>query len=92
MMMYCFDNYFTYFVPVLLLLYYTLRFYFPYLSLLAQPVNIIYSLTVYEGVASLLSPRHGLLTEAKPRSIVGVEGTTNLLFPNTQSISILLYR
>jgi hypothetical protein len=27
----------------------------------------------------------------KPRTIVRVEGTTNLLFPNTQSISILLY-
>jgi hypothetical protein len=37
--------------------YYTLRFYFPYLSLLAQPVNIIYLLTGYEGIASLLSPR-----------------------------------
>ena len=39
-------------------IYYTLRFYFPYLSLLAQPVNIIYLLTGYEGIASLLSPRH----------------------------------
>jgi hypothetical protein len=54
--------------------------------------NIIYLLTGYEGIASLLSPRHWLLTEAKPRSIVMVEGTTNLLLPNTQSISILLYR
>jgi hypothetical protein len=54
--------------------------------------NNIYLLTGYEGIASLLSPRHWLLTEAKPRSIVRVEGTTNLLFPNTQSISILLYR
>ena len=44
------------------------------------------------GIASLLSPRLWLLTEAKPRSIVRVEGTTNLLFPNTQSISMLLYR
>ena len=55
-------------------------------------VCIIYLLTGYEGIASLLSPRHWLLNEAKPRSIVRVEGTTNLLFPNTQSISILLYR
>jgi hypothetical protein len=52
----------------------------------------IYLLTGYEGLASLLSPRPLLLTEAKPRSIVRVAGTTNLLFPNTQSISILLYR
>ena len=51
-----------------------------------------YLLTGYEGIASLLSPRLWLLTEVKPRSIVRVEGTTNLLFPNTQSISILLYR
>ena len=43
----------------------------------------IYLLTGYEGIASLLSLRHWLLTEAKPRSIVRVEGTTNLLFPNT---------
>jgi hypothetical protein len=55
-------------------------------------VCIIYLLTGYEGIASLLSLRHWLLNEAKPRSIVRVEGTTNLLFPNTQSISILLYR
>ena len=54
--------------------------------------NSIYLLTGYEGIASLLYPRHWLLTEAKPRSIVRVEGITNLLFPNTQSISILLYR
>jgi hypothetical protein len=54
--------------------------------------NNIYLLTGYEGIASLLSPRHWLLTSASPRSIVKVEGTTNLLFPNTQSISILLYR
>jgi len=27
--------------------------------------NIIYLLTGYEGIASLLSPRHWLLTEAK---------------------------
>ena len=54
--------------------------------------NNIYLLTGYEWIASLLSPRHWLLTEAKSRSIVMVEGTTNLLFPNTQSISILLYR
>ena len=37
---------------------------------------IIYLLTGYEGIASLLSPR---------------QGTTNLLFLNTQSINILLY-
>jgi hypothetical protein len=43
----------------------------------------IYLLTGYEGIASLLSLRHWLLTEAKPRSIVRVEGATNLLFPNT---------
>jgi hypothetical protein len=55
-------------------------------------VCIIYLLTGYEGIASLLSPRHWLLNEAKPRSTVRVEGTTNLPFPNTQSISILLYR
>jgi hypothetical protein len=55
-------------------------------------VCIIYLLTGYEGIASLLSPRHWLLNEAKPRLIVRVEGTTNLLFANTQSISILLYR
>ena len=55
-------------------------------------INIIYLLTRYEGIASLLSTRLWLLTEAKPRSIVRVKGTTNLLFPNTQSISILLYR
>jgi hypothetical protein len=54
--------------------------------------NSIYLLTGYEGIANLLSPRHWLLTEAKPRWIVRVEGTTNLLFPNTQSINILLYR
>ena len=54
--------------------------------------DIIYLLTGYEGIASLLSPRLCLLTEEKPRSIVRVEGTTNLLFPNTQSISILLYQ
>jgi hypothetical protein len=57
-----------------------------------QMLNIIYLLTGYEGIASLLSLRHWLLTEAKPRWIVRVEGTRNLLFPNTQSISILLYR
>jgi hypothetical protein len=45
--------------------------------------NSIYLLTRYEGIVSLLSPRPWLLTEAKPRSIVRVEGTTNLLFPNT---------
>ena len=45
--------------------------------------NSIYLLTGYEGIASLLSLRHWQLTEAKPRSIVRVEGTTNLLFPNT---------
>jgi hypothetical protein len=48
-----------------------------------QNGNIIYLLTGYEGIASLLSLRHWLLTEVKPRSIVRVEGTTNLLFPNT---------
>jgi hypothetical protein len=42
-------------------------------------VNSIYLLTGYEGIASLLSPKHWLLTEAKPRSIVRVEGTTNLV-------------
>jgi hypothetical protein len=51
--------------------------------------NNIYLLTGYEGIASLLSPRHWLLTEAKPVSIVKVEGTTNLLFPNTQSYVII---
>jgi hypothetical protein len=55
-------------------------------------IDNIYLLTGYEGIASLLSPRLWLLTEAKPRSIVRVKGTTNLLFPNTQSISILSYR
>jgi hypothetical protein len=40
------------------------------------------------GIASLLSPRPWLLTPASPRSIVSVSGTTNLLFPHTQSISI----
>jgi hypothetical protein len=54
-------------------------------------VNIIYLLTGYEGIASLLFSRRWLLSEAKPRSIVSVSRTTNLLFPNTQSISILLY-
>jgi hypothetical protein len=39
----------------------------------------IYLLTGYEGIESLLSPRLWLLTEASPRSIVRVEGTTNLL-------------
>jgi hypothetical protein len=35
-----------YFVPILI--YYTLRFYFPYLSLLAQPVTIfVYGPVVY---------------------------------------------
>jgi hypothetical protein len=62
-----------------------------YLTLRSKSNNI-YLLTGYEGIASLLSPRHWLLTLASPRSIVRVEGTTNLLFPNTQSISILLYR
>ena len=55
------------------------------LRLMEQDLVIVYTywlLTGYEGIASLLSPRHWLLTE----------GTTNLLFPNTQSISILLYR
>jgi hypothetical protein len=46
-------------------------------------IYIIYLLTGYEGIASVLSLRHWLLTEAKPRSIARVEGTTNLLFPNT---------
>ena len=41
---------------------------------------IMYLLTGYEGIASLLSPRHWQLTEAKPKSIVKVEGTTNLIF------------
>ena len=63
-----------------------------YCNILSVGINIIYLLTGYEGIASLLSPRHWLLTEARPRWIVRVEGTTNLLFPNTQSISILLYR
>ena len=45
--------------------------------------SLICLLTGYEGIASLLSLRHWLLTEVKPRSIVRVEGTTNLLFPNT---------
>jgi hypothetical protein len=43
---------------------------------------------VYSGIASLLSPRPWLLTSTSPRSIVSVSGTTNLLFPHTQSISI----
>jgi hypothetical protein len=59
-----------------------------FLCVCMKEVNSIYLLTWYEGIASLLSPRLWLLTEAKPRSIVRVEGTTHLLFPNTQSISI----
>jgi hypothetical protein len=39
---------------------------------------------VYSGIASLLSPRPWLLTEAN-------SGTTNLIFPHTQSISIYYY-
>ena len=62
-----------------------------YLTLRSKSNNI-YLLTGYERIASLLSLRHWLLTSASPRSIVRVEGTTNLLFPNTQSISILLYQ
>ena len=55
-------------------------------------VQKMYMNIIYTYIASLLSLRHWLLTEAKPRLIVRVEGTRNLLFPNTQSISILLYR
>jgi hypothetical protein len=46
---------------------------------------------VYSGIASVLSPRPWLLTSASPRSIVRVSGTTHLLFPHTQSISIYYY-
>jgi hypothetical protein len=35
-----------------------------------------------------LDTRYKLLTSASPRSIISVSGTTNLLFPHTQSISI----
>ena len=37
-------------------IYYTLRFYFPHLSLLAQPVNILYLLTGYEGNSKIIDP------------------------------------
>ena len=33
------------------------------------------------GIVSLLTPIYQLLSEAKPRSIVGIEGSINLLFP-----------
>jgi len=33
------------------------------------------------GIVSLLTPRYQLLPEAKPRAIVGIEGSINLLFP-----------
>jgi len=33
------------------------------------------------GIVSLLTPKYQLLPEAKPRAIVGIEGSINLLFP-----------
>ena len=38
------------------LVYYTLRFYFPYLSLLAQPVNIIQLMTFHKVDTDLSTP------------------------------------
>jgi hypothetical protein len=33
------------------------------------------------GIVSLLTRRYQLLPEAKPKAIVGIEGSINLLFP-----------
>ena len=33
------------------------------------------------GIVSLLTRRYQLLAEAKPKAIVGIEGSINLLFP-----------
>ena len=63
-------------------LYYTLRFYFPYLSLLAKPVNILVygpvNILVYRpgpiNIIHLLHAGEGNMKMYSPKSIIFPEG------------------
>jgi hypothetical protein len=68
-------------------IYYTLRFYFPHLSLLAQPVNILYLLTGYEGNSKITDPEIPTIARGE---IVGIEGSIHLLFPEYLVIKCLI--
>ena len=56
--------------------------YWHYFTTKIMSICLIWNFTLYV-TQTLHFFEHWLLTEAKPRSIVRVEGTTNVLFPNT---------